>query len=632
MKKIISVLLAAILLSSAFAVQVNAVETEKADDTQLYYDEFINYLWPDYDEHKAFYDEIKKYTYYKEVYRHDTNGAEDWVLISAYGGMNLEELTAHILFGMAFSNPSIMVPFTYGYGVYNVSENKFYDLPEIKDETKFPGIGEALEKCGIGIKLEEPVFGDNLICKDEFIKKANKELFNNSNYPGEKLIKYYDELSHHYTDGKLDWVLVNAEYYLDYLNADMRSKTRYYNFGDCVIKNEHHMSKPFYNTYGVYVPSEKIFYSLDNRLLKSPEKFPELEETVYRLKLGRLMYEQESNSNEVFFAYQKKNLGENFPLVQKTSSGNYNLYAVCVPFYGNSNNFGLDENGTPLKIKCELLFENDDYLYFSADISKAGVMEPGADYILQFSSGAMTWNLTMTKECLGDTVVMTGESVSDSDMETYYFVEWKNNPQCGMQARLLPSNTLWCAGKGCTYLPVHCPKAAFVSDALGKYLLTSYQLKDAVKANLNASFADAGKNRANCEALGINPVDVYAQYADDNSAALINGEPRQLELNSQEVSAVLYNGRYYADLEYIARVLGLTEAEIQAYNEKENAEIGDVNNDGVVNIADATTVQKSVAKLAALNYRMLLRADFNRNGKVDIDDATCIQKRAAKLI
>jgi hypothetical protein len=227
---------------------------------------------------------------------------------------------------------------------------------------------------------------------------------------------------------------------------------------------------------------------------------------------------------------------------------------------------------------------------------------------------------------------MTGESVSDSDMETYYFVEWKNNPQCGMQARLLPSNTLWCAGKGCTYLPVHCPKAAFVSDALGKYLLTSYQLKDAVKANLNASFADAGKNRANCEALGINPVDVYAQYADDNSAALINGEPRQLELNSQEVSAVLYNGRYYADLEYIARVLGLTEAEIQAYNEKENAEIGDVNNDGVVNIADATTVQKSVAKLAALNYRMLLRADFNRNGKVDIDDATCIQKRAAKLI
>ena len=71
---------------------------------------------------------------------------------------------------------------------------------------------KALEKCGIGIKLEEPVFGDNLICKDEFIKKANKELFNNSNYPGEKLIKYYDELSHHYTDGKLDWVLVNDQY------------------------------------------------------------------------------------------------------------------------------------------------------------------------------------------------------------------------------------------------------------------------------------------------------------------------------------------------------------------------------------------------------------------------------------
>ncbi len=495
MKKLLSIILTAALLVSAFIVPVSAVEKEEADNTQKYYNEYVYYLWPDYDENKEEYDELKPYTYYDEVYHHYTNGAEDWALIKADGGMALTEPTTHYMFGMVFSNYQIMVPFTYGYGVYNVAEKKFYDLPEIKDESKFPDIREVLKS----------------------------------------------------------------------------------------------------------------------------------------FEVGRALDEQVSGSTEVFLKYPKDNLNSSFPLVQKTKTGKYRLYAYCLPLYGNSKQFGINNNGDLIKITCSLLFETDDYLYFSADTSKVGEMEPNADYILQFYTQAMTWTLTMTSECLGDVVVMSGESVTDSDMQTIYFAQWKNNPQCGMRAQLIPNNTFWQADKGCSFLPVYCPKAAFISDALNRYLITSYKYKDTIRANLNTSFADANMNRANCEALGINPVDVYAQYADDNSEALINGEPCQLELNGQYVTVVEYGEKYYADLSYIAKVLGLSDEEVEAYNSKEESAIGDVNNDGAVNIDDATLVQKSLAKITALNYRMLLRADLSRNGRVDIDDATCIQKRVARI-
>jgi hypothetical protein len=184
-------------------------------------------------------------------------------------------------------------------------------------------------------------------------------------------------------------------------------------------------------------------------------------------------FAENNSTQKVYLKYSKDNLNDSFPLVQKSQSGNYRLYAYCCPLYGNTVNFSTDEGGAFKPIVCKLESEDEDYLLFSADISQVGEIEPNADYVLQFYSQAMTWNLTMTKDCLGDTVVMTGESVMDSDMQTYYFVKWQNNTQCGMQTQLLPNNTLWCADKGCSYLPIYCPKAAFISDALNRHSVTT---------------------------------------------------------------------------------------------------------------------------------------------------------------
>ncbi|MCI6616858.1 dockerin type I domain-containing protein [Ruminococcus sp.] len=60
--------------------------------------------------------------------------------------------------------------------------------------------------------------------------------------------------------------------------------------------------------------------------------------------------------------------------------------------------------------------------------------------------------------------------------------------------------------------------------------------------------------------------------------------------------------------------------------------IGDVNNDGIVSIADATTLQKYLANIIDFDNEQLAVADTNSDGNVSIADATQIQKYLAQLI
>lgn len=53
---------------------------------------------------------------------------------------------------------------------------------------------------------------------------------------------------------------------------------------------------------------------------------------------------------------------------------------------------------------------------------------------------------------------------------------------------------------------------------------------------------------------------------------------------------------------------------------------GDVNDDGVVNIVDATLIQKYSTKVMTFNQIELQVADYNNDGKVNVKDCTAIQK------
>ena len=58
---------------------------------------------------------------------------------------------------------------------------------------------------------------------------------------------------------------------------------------------------------------------------------------------------------------------------------------------------------------------------------------------------------------------------------------------------------------------------------------------------------------------------------------------------------------------------------------------GDVNGDGVVNVADATEIQKYLAELVELSEKQKISADVNGDGVISIFDATEIQKIAAEV-
>ncbi|MDP4120112.1 MAG: starch-binding protein, partial [Bacillota bacterium] len=58
---------------------------------------------------------------------------------------------------------------------------------------------------------------------------------------------------------------------------------------------------------------------------------------------------------------------------------------------------------------------------------------------------------------------------------------------------------------------------------------------------------------------------------------------------------------------------------------------GDTNLDGVVNLKDATIIQKSVVGLATLSSTAMLAGDANNDGVMNLKDATLIQKYVVGL-
>ncbi|MEE0913193.1 MAG: dockerin type I domain-containing protein [Ruminococcus sp.] len=102
-----------------------------------------------------------------------------------------------------------------------------------------------------------------------------------------------------------------------------------------------------------------------------------------------------------------------------------------------------------------------------------------------------------------------------------------------------------------------------------------------------------------------------------------------------------YNKEYYACVYNVDSLFGKWNDSFNApiegicngmIVEFENSILGDINNDGVVNVMDATELQKHIAGTTTLDDEALLRADVNSDGAINVNDATLIQKYSASLI
>lgn len=66
--------------------------------------------------------------------------------------------------------------------------------------------------------------------------------------------------------------------------------------------------------------------------------------------------------------------------------------------------------------------------------------------------------------------------------------------------------------------------------------------------------------------------------------------------------------------------------------DSESPSVGDVNRDGVINIRDATLVQKYVSEIVTFSEQEIFLGDVNFDGVVDMQDAILIQKYILELI
>ena len=135
MKKVISVLLIAVMLVSVFAIPAFATVNDSfnvTDDTHLYEMAF-----------QRTFDEGTDYNYDELYYHKNADSEIDWCLIYATTTPGPPALCYTVLPDYV-SLQGWYIPFSAKYGLYDAKEEKFYDLQNIENFDKYEGLAEQL--------------------------------------------------------------------------------------------------------------------------------------------------------------------------------------------------------------------------------------------------------------------------------------------------------------------------------------------------------------------------------------------------------------------------------------------------------------------------------------------------------
>lgn len=292
--------------------------------------------------------------------------------------------------------------------------------------------------------------------------------------------------------------------------------------------------------------------------------------------------------------------------------------------------------GTPLKEtswqskseKCRL--DKATGLYYF-DTSKVGTIEEGADYALLFSTtdtnkgSHQTCNVTFGKDCLGGTVYVTGGMVENTEDSTKmdYEATWTDPALAAKYgAKAAITSTGKVVGK---FFPFYQPKAQIVSQSIASW------------AVINASLYTPEVVQNICAQIGVEPIEVYNQYEADYADKLADPENNP-NLASLETVAYLLN----VDPNPTTEPTTAEPTTAEPTTEPTTAEpttvepttteptepaalYGDVNDDGVITIADATEIQKMGIGMVEVNAL----GDVNGDGRISILDVTLVQKYLA---
>ena len=192
--------------------------------------------------------------------------------------------------------------------------------------------------------------------------------------------------------------------------------------------------------------------------------------------------------------------------------------------------------GTPLKntsfqSKAELCKKDAKTGLYYFDTATLGTIEADADYALVFSTldseknSHQTCSITFGKDCLGDTVYVTGEMIENAKDSSKHDFEgaWKNNSD-KFGAMTIITSTGKIVGN---YLPIHQPKEQIVSQFLASWAVQ------------NADIITPEKVEDICIELEVNPEDVLEQCKTDYAEQLADPENNPLIAPVETVAKLL---------------------------------------------------------------------------------------------
>lgn len=268
MKKIIAVILTVALLSCAFIIPVSAVDN--AENEQLYLDSFKKlYLGEEgFGAELLFYEEL--------YYSKDNNGNVEWAFIHAQTNMFCPEIVDRFFHGVHVQQANIYVPFEFGYGVYDVKEDRFYDLTEVS----YYNQTHDTPKYEYAFDLFKSYY------KPENTGNQYEDAFKNwskTKYGEECMTEgyKYDELCTHYNDDGSNWVLVEACYY----SIPEPAEPTWLHIGGIGGRTVFGPSigNCFLTGYGVYDVNDKTFYGF--------EQFADNDCTIFTTEFDKLPFD-----------------------------------------------------------------------------------------------------------------------------------------------------------------------------------------------------------------------------------------------------------------------------------------------------------------------------------------------------
>ena len=312
---------------------------------------------------------------------------------------------------------------------------------------------------------------------------------------------------------------------------------------------------------------------------------------------------------------------------------------------------------TSWQAKSELCKKDAATGRYYFDTSTLGTIEEGADYALLFSTKDtdkaihQTGNITFSKECLGDTVYVTGEMVENTEDSSKLDFEgaWKNNSdKYGAKAAITSTGKI--VGK---YFPVYQPKEQIIAQYIASWAVKNAESTEGVVTPEKLTYL--------CSELGVTPEGVYAQYASDYAEQLadpvtypliaplttvadllgVDPEPATTEPETEPETtepatepettepATEPETTEPATTEPATTEPATTEpATTEPATEPEPQVLyGDVDQDGKITIQDATEIQRLGLGIGATEGSLAsVLADVNGDGRISILDVTYVQK------